>query len=152
MATHSWVYNGTVNIYNHETETLTKAFNASMVPIQCVCFIAHKNWLVAKSGDFQLCVFNYNTHNKVASFEAHPDYIRCLAVHPTASIVLTGSDDMAIKAWDWDKQWKNIQVCRLFHVIPVDRLCLSGIQRTHALRHEYCLQPKGHKHICICLS
>ncbi|KAF8810058.1 hypothetical protein BYT27DRAFT_7240885 [Phlegmacium glaucopus] len=31
-------------------------------------------------------------------------------VHPTASIVLTGSNDMTIKAWDWDKGWKNIQV------------------------------------------
>ncbi|KIM60065.1 hypothetical protein SCLCIDRAFT_26857 [Scleroderma citrinum Foug A] len=59
--------------------------------------------------DFQLRMFNYNTHDKVALFEAHPDYIRCLAVHLTASIVLTGSDDMTIKAWDWDKQWKNIQ-------------------------------------------
>ncbi|KAG6852753.1 hypothetical protein C0991_009331 [Blastosporella zonata] len=47
---------------------------------------------------------------KVASFEAHPDYIRCLTVHPTASIVLTGSDDMTIRAWDWEKNWKNIQV------------------------------------------
>jgi WD40 repeat protein len=35
-----------------------------------------------------------------------------LAVHPTLSIVLTGSDDMTIKAWDWDKQWKNIRVRR----------------------------------------
>ncbi|KAG1798794.1 WD40-repeat-containing domain protein [Suillus subaureus] len=42
--------------------------------------------------------------------EAHPDYIQCLTVHPTASIVLTGSDDMTIKAWDWDEQWKCIQV------------------------------------------
>ncbi|KAG1746983.1 WD40-repeat-containing domain protein, partial [Suillus occidentalis] len=29
---------------------------------------------------------------------------------PTASIMLTGSDDMTIKAWDWDEQWKCIQV------------------------------------------
>ena len=115
------MYNGTVNIYNHET-ALAKAFDASTVPVRCVRFIARKNWLVAGSDDFQLCVFNYNTHDKVASFEAHPDYIRCLAVHPTASIVLTGSDDVAIKAWDWDKQWKNIQVRTLFRVIPVNRL------------------------------
>ncbi|KAG1834363.1 WD40-repeat-containing domain protein [Suillus subalutaceus] len=60
--------------------------------------------------DFQLHVFNYNTHEKVTVFEAHPDYIRCLTVHPTASIVLTGSDDMNIKAWNWDEQWKCIQV------------------------------------------
>ena len=31
-------------------------------------------------------------------------------MHPTLSIVLTGCDDMTIKAWDWDKQWKCIRV------------------------------------------
>jgi len=78
--------------------------------VRCCRFVARKNWFVAGSDDFQLRVFNYNTHEKVIAFEAHPDYIRCLTVHPTASIVFTGSDDMSIKAWDWDKQWKCIQV------------------------------------------
>lgn len=104
------LYNGTVNIYNHETGALIKTFEVAEVPVRCVKFIARKNWFVAGSDDFQLRVFNYNTHEKVTSFEAHPDYIRCLTVHPTASIVLTGSDDMTIKAWDWDKQWRNIQI------------------------------------------
>ena len=63
---------------------------------------AHEK-VVAGSDDFQLRVFNYNTHEKVAAFEAHPDYTRCLTVHPTASILLTGSDDMTIKAWDWER-------------------------------------------------
>ncbi|KAL0950314.1 hypothetical protein HGRIS_010289 [Hohenbuehelia grisea] len=104
------LYNGTVNIYNHETGALIKTFEVAEVPVRCVKFIARKNWFVAGSDDFQLRVFNYNTHEKVTAFEAHPDYIRCLTVHPTASIVLTGSDDMTIKAWDWEKGWKNIQV------------------------------------------
>ncbi|PPR04845.1 hypothetical protein CVT24_007233 [Panaeolus cyanescens] len=104
------LYNGTVNIYNHETGAVVKTFEVAEVPVRCVKFIARKNWFVAGSDDFQLRIFNYNTHEKVASFEAHPDYIRCLTVHPTASIVLTGSDDMTIKAWDWDKGWKCIQI------------------------------------------
>jgi coatomer subunit beta' len=58
----------------------------------------------------QIRVFNYNTHEKVTTFEAHPDYIRCIAVHPTQSFVLTGSDDMTVKLWNWEKGWKNIQV------------------------------------------
>lgn len=103
------LYNGTVNIYNHDTGALVKTFEVAEVPVRCVRFIPRKNWFVAGSDDFQLRVFNYNTHEKVAAFEAHPDYIRCLTVHPTASIVLTGSDDMTIKAWDWDKQWRCIQ-------------------------------------------
>jgi coatomer subunit beta' len=112
--TEPWIltglYNGTVNIYNHETGALIKTFEVSEVPARCVKFIARKNWFVVGSDDFQLRVFNYNTHEKVTAFEAHPDYIRCLTVHPTASIVLTGSDDMTIRGWDWDKQWKCIQV------------------------------------------
>ncbi|KAJ3513632.1 hypothetical protein NLJ89_g2841 [Agrocybe chaxingu] len=104
------LYNGSVNIYNHETGAIVKTFEVAEVPVRCVKFIPRKNWFIAGSDDFQLRVFNYNTHEKVAAFEAHPDYIRCLTVHPTASIVLTGSDDMTIKAWDWDKGWKCIQV------------------------------------------
>jgi len=55
-------------------------------------------------------VFNYNTHEKVAAFEAHADYIRSIAVHPTQPFVLTSSDDMVIKLWDWERGWKNVQV------------------------------------------
>lgn len=138
------LYNGTVNIYDHETGALVKTFEVSTVPVRCVRFIARKNWFVAGSDDFQLRVFNYNTHDKVASFEAHPDYIRCLAVHPTASIVLTGSDDMTIKAWDWDKQWKCVQVRTTLVSHPravLIRSSCAGVRRSHALCHEYRVQP-----------
>ncbi|RXW23627.1 hypothetical protein EST38_g2218 [Candolleomyces aberdarensis] len=104
------LYNGSVNIYNHNTGALVKSFEVAEVPVRCAKFIPRKNWFVAGSDDYQLRVFNYNTHEKVAAFEAHPDYIRCLTVHPSLPIVLTGSDDMTIKAWDWEKGWKNIQI------------------------------------------
>lgn len=48
-------------------------------------------------------VYNYNTMEKVYEFEAHTDYIRSIAVHPTLPYVLSSSDDMFIKLWDWDK-------------------------------------------------
>jgi coatomer subunit beta' len=48
-------------------------------------------WHDLGSDDFQLRVYNYNTSEKVTSFEAHPDYIRAIAVHPTQSFVLTAS-------------------------------------------------------------
>jgi coatomer subunit beta' len=56
-------------------------------------------------------VFNYQTHEKVTAYEAHSDYIRSIAVHATQPYVLTSSDDMLIKLWDWEKGWKNIMVC-----------------------------------------
>lgn len=58
----------------------------------------------------QLRVFNYNTMEKVIAINAHQDYIRGVAVHPTLPYVLTCSDDMTIKLWDWEKHWKCIQV------------------------------------------
>jgi hypothetical protein len=91
--------------------------------------------IVCGSDDFHVRVFNYNTQERVTSFEAHPDYIRsvyrsllvgpcfngsrrCLAVHPTQSLVLTGSDDMTIKLWDWEKNWKCVQVSPYPHPCP----------------------------------
>ena len=45
-------YNGTVNIYNHETGAIVKTFEVAQVPTCCVKFIARKNWFVAGSDDF----------------------------------------------------------------------------------------------------
>jgi len=58
--------------------TIVKTFEVSQVPVRCVRFIHRKNSYVTASDDFQLRVFNDNTHDKVVAFEAHPDYIRCL--------------------------------------------------------------------------
>ena len=71
-------------------------------------FIARKSWLVSGSDDLTVRVFNYNTHEKVVSFEAHVDYIRSIAIHNTQPLMLTSSDDTKIKLWDWEKGWKNL--------------------------------------------
>ncbi|CAN0146882.1 unnamed protein product [Ascophyllum nodosum] len=55
-------------------------------------------------------VFNYNTMEKIQAWEAHTDYIRFLEVHPTQPYVLSASDDMSIKLWDWERQWDCTQV------------------------------------------
>ncbi|KAL0314326.1 UNVERIFIED_CONTAM: Coatomer subunit beta' [Sesamum angustifolium] len=59
--------------------------------------IARKQWVVAGSDDMFMCVYNYNTMDKVKVFEAHTGYIRCVTVHPTVPYVLSSSDDMLIK-------------------------------------------------------
>ena len=56
-----------------------------------------------------ISVWNYNTMEKVKSFEAHSDYIRSIAVHPTQPFILSSSDDLQIKLWDWEKNWKCVQ-------------------------------------------
>ncbi|KAJ2613007.1 Coatomer subunit beta' [Coemansia sp. RSA 1365] len=112
--TEPWVlaslYNGKAYVWNYETQSQVKAFEVSDLPVRAARFIARKNWIITGSDDMQLRVFNYNTHERVAAFDAHQDYIRCIAVHPTLPYVLTGSDDMSIKLWDWEKNWKCIQM------------------------------------------
>ena len=44
---------------------------------------------------------------------------RCLAVHPTQTFILSCSDDMLIKLWDWEK------VCLWLSTLPVPGSCMS---------------------------
>lgn len=57
-----------------------------------------KSWVVAGSDDMQVRVFNYNTLEKVHTFEAHTDYIRSIIVHPTHPYVLTSSGKVDVGA------------------------------------------------------
>ena len=75
----------------------------SRYAVRTAKFVARKQWIVCGSDDMFVRVYNYNTMDKVKSFEAHTDYIRSIAVHPTQPYLLTCSDDMLIKLWDWDK-------------------------------------------------
>ena len=97
----------------------------------------------------QIRVYNYNTSEKITSFEAHPDYIRAIVVHPTQPFVLTASDDMTIKLWDWEKGWKNVRVFEGNSRMPILRLPREWMDIDGAvrLRNVPGDQPKGHKHI-----
>ena len=39
----------------------------------------------------QVRIFNYNTLERVHNFDAHSDYVRSIAVHPTQPFLLTSS-------------------------------------------------------------
>uniref|UniRef100_A0A4W5PBH7 Coatomer subunit beta' n=1 Tax=Hucho hucho TaxID=62062 RepID=A0A4W5PBH7_9TELE len=104
------LYNGSVCVWNHETQTLVKTFEVCDLPVRVAKFVARKHWVIAGADDMQIRVFNYNTLERAHMFEAHSDYIRCIAVHPTQPYILTSSDDMLIKLWDWDRKWVCGQV------------------------------------------
>ena len=87
-----------------------KTFEVTEQPIRCAKFVARKQWVVCASDDYIIRVYNYNTMEKVKEFDAHMDYIRSIDVHPTQPYLLSSSDDMQIKLWDWDKGWANTQV------------------------------------------
>lgn len=60
-------------------------------PVRAAKFVVRKSWVVTGSDDMQVRVFNYNTLEKVHTFEAHTDYIRSIIVHPTHPYILTSS-------------------------------------------------------------
>ncbi|KAK4359467.1 hypothetical protein RND71_021696 [Anisodus tanguticus] len=104
------LYSGTVCIWNYQTQTMVKSFEATELPVRSAKFIPRKQWVVAGADDMFIRVYNYNTMDKVKVFEGHTDYIRCVAVHPTLPYVLSSSDDMLIKLWDWEKGWLCTQI------------------------------------------
>lgn len=63
------------------------------LPVRSAKFVPRKNWVITGSDDMQIRVFNYNTLERVHSFEAHSDYVRCIAVHPTQPYILTCSGE-----------------------------------------------------------
>ncbi|CAH9147058.1 unnamed protein product [Cuscuta epithymum] len=89
---------------------MTKSFEVTDLPVRSAKFVARKQWVVAGADDMFIRVYNYNTMDKIKVFEAHTDYIRCVAVHPTLPYVLSSSDDMLIKLWDWEKGWTCTQI------------------------------------------
>ena len=104
------LYNGNVYIWDYATNTLAKTFELCEVPVRCAKFIVRKQWFIAGTDDMRLRVYNYNTMQKVSEWEAHTDYIRFIEVHPNRSLVISSSDDMSIKLWDWDKNFECVQV------------------------------------------
>ncbi|CAL9684704.1 unnamed protein product [Knipowitschia caucasica] len=104
------LYSGTVVVWNHQSQSIVKTFELCDLPVRVAKFVARKHWVIAGADDMQIRVFNYNTLERVHMFEAHADYIRCIAVHPSQPYILTSSDDMLIKLWDWDRKWICCQV------------------------------------------
>lgn len=106
------LYTGQVTIWNFETSSLVKAFDVveSRDPVRIAKFIPRLNSFVCGSDDLLVRVFNYNTMEKTKTFEAHQDYIRSMAVHDTLPYLLTCSDDMSVRMWDWSKNWQCAMV------------------------------------------
>lgn len=80
------------------------------IAVRTARFVARKNWIVTGSDDLVIRVFNYNTLERVAQFAAHSDYIRGLAIHPTRPFLLSCSDDLTVRLWDWDRAWRQTAV------------------------------------------
>ncbi|RVW41409.1 Coatomer subunit beta'-2 [Vitis vinifera] len=108
MDSSKFVFRNCVYLELPFTGTL-KSFKVAESPVRSAKFIACKQWIVTGADDKFIRVFDYNTMEKIAEFESHTDFIRSVAVHPTLPYVLSASDDMLIKLWDWEKGWECTQ-------------------------------------------
>ena len=130
-------------------QSLAKSFEAADLPSRCAKFVPRKQWVAIGSDDMYIRIFNYNTMEREKTFEAHADYIRSLAVHPSLPYLLSCSDDMLIKLWDWDKGWACTQIfeghvhyvmqarplpVRLPLFVGAPRTCYVGIRSDSPLR------------------
>lgn len=55
---------------------MVKSFEVTELPVRAAKFVARKQWVITGSDDMFIRVYNYNTMDKVKTFEAHTDYIR----------------------------------------------------------------------------
>src|SRR5689334_23808368 len=89
---------------------MVKSIEVCDLPIRACKFIASKHWIVVGSDDMHIRIYNYNTLERVKMFEAHTDYIRSIAIHPTLPYICSSSDDMFIKLWDYSQNFECIQM------------------------------------------
>ena len=96
-------------------------------------------------------VYNYNSLERLHSIEAHSDYIRHLAVHNSQSLLLSASDDMTIKLWDWDARWDCVAVFEghAHYVMQVGTLERRGWKPSRIIPHAEFLPRLPWKELCM---
>ncbi|KAK6264039.1 hypothetical protein QUC31_012162, partial [Theobroma cacao] len=99
------LYSGNVCIWDYQLQKIEKSFKVTESPARSAKFIVRENWIVVGADDGFIRVYNYDTMEMIKEIEAHTDFIRSLAIHPTLPFILSSSDDKLIKLWDWEKGW-----------------------------------------------
>lgn len=102
------LFNGDVVLVNYATKTKLSVFAISPeVPVRCVKFIVSLNSFCCGGDDMNVHIVNMETSKKVKLL-AHEDYIRSIAVHEPQRRLLTSSDDLTVKLWNWGRGWRHV--------------------------------------------
>ena len=102
----SALYNGNVFLWDYASGQSIKSFDICELPVRSAKFIVRKQWFVTASDDMYLRIFNYNTMEKMKEFGAHNDCIGT-SVHPSQPLVISAADDMSMKLWNWEQNWRR---------------------------------------------
>ncbi|OEH80461.1 hypothetical protein cyc_01044 [Cyclospora cayetanensis] len=92
------LYDGHLKVYNYSSLQLLAELDASPLPLRTAAFIPRRDWVACAGDDCTIRCFSLNTQEKLHELpNAHKDYIRHLAVHPSKGLALSSSDDMTVR-------------------------------------------------------
>lgn len=89
----------------------------------------------------QIRVFNYNTLERVHMFEAHSDYIRCIAVHPTQPFILTSSgkkEILLVMGISLSNSFSFSEMCNFLLLLQVEFNSQQFLKYLNPLRGYQC--------------
>jgi coatomer subunit beta' len=99
------LFNGTVVLFNTNDMSVIRTIRTDTEkPIRCVQWLPSMNCVIAGGDDLTISCFDSNTGSLIASkAEAHQDFIRQIAVHPTQAHFLSCSDDQTLRLFSFGK-------------------------------------------------
>ena len=96
---------GNVHIWNYLTQKIVRKLEVSDWPVRAAIFVERKSWVVTACDDGFIRVFDQNLQSDYSSFiqderqpsfitrfQAHSDYMRSIAAHPTNPLLLSCGD------------------------------------------------------------
>jgi coatomer subunit beta' len=167
--TEPWVlaalYSGNIFLWDTETSSLVKSWEVCDLPVRSCKFIARRSQFISASDDMRLRIYNYNTMEKIKDIEAHADYIRFVEIHPTMPYIMSSSDDMSMKLWNWEQNWEclssfeghshYVMMCK-FNPKDTNTLASASLDRTIKVWGLGAQQPhfslEGHERGVNCLD
>lgn len=94
------LYNGTVVIFHTHDMSLLRTIRVdAQKPVRCVRWMPSRHCLITGGDTLAIQCFGYNTGVVASLPNAHTDFIRQIAVHPTQSQFLSCSDDFKVNLY-----------------------------------------------------
>ena len=107
------LYHGTVCIFHTHDMSLMRTIRVdAQKPVRCVRWMPSMHCLITGGDTFAISCFGYNTGLVASLPNAHTDFIRQIAVHPTQSQFLSCSDDFKVNLYSFENN--QIKVQRVF--------------------------------------
>ena len=98
------LYSGELLLQDFRANATLRSVQVTTQPVRAVRYFADGTFFAAGSDDGQLRIYESYSMQLRTTVKAHVDYIRSVALHPSAPVLFTTGDDMVIRAWSFTKQ------------------------------------------------